>query len=66
MLIPREIVRQTEKAYLVAVNVDNRRDGSKTKFKWVPKSVCPEVVHIEGYPADFALVPEEWIPNCVW
>ena len=38
--IDREIVKETEKAYLVKVEVDNRRDGRHTNFMWVAKSKC--------------------------
>lgn len=38
--IEREVVRETEKAYLVKQEVDNRRDGRKTNLKWVPKCKC--------------------------
>jgi hypothetical protein len=38
--IDREIVMESEKAYLVKVEVDNRRDGQYTNFIWVAKSKC--------------------------
>ena len=38
--IERPVVKETEKAYLVKVFVNNRRDGSKIKTKWVAKSRC--------------------------
>ena len=38
--IEREIVKETEKAYLVKQEINNRRDGMKTKFIWVAKSKC--------------------------
>lgn len=38
--IDREIVKETEKAYLVKVEIDNRRDGSRIDFRWVAKSQC--------------------------
>lgn len=38
--IDREVVRETEKAYLVKLEYSNRRDGTGTKFRWVGKSIC--------------------------
>ena len=35
--IRRNIVRETEKAYLVDQSVNNRRDGSYLNFRWVAK-----------------------------
>ena len=36
----REVVRETEKAYLVKVHINHRTFGNKTVFKWVAKSAC--------------------------
>ena len=38
--IERDIIRETEKAYLVIQPVNNRRDGTKVKYRWVAKSKC--------------------------
>lgn len=45
--IDREIVKETEKAYLVKVEVNNRRDGQHTNFKWVAKSKCKKAHRYE-------------------
>ena len=45
--IDREIVKETEKAYLVKVEVDNRRDGQHTNFKWVAKLKCKKAHRYE-------------------
>ena len=59
--IPRKIVRETEKAYLVEQEVNNRRDGWRTNFRWVAKSVC------NGFDDNgYALVPEWCVSNGVW
>lgn len=41
--IDREVVKETEKAYLVKQEVNNRRDGWYTKFVWVAKSQCKPI-----------------------
>ena len=58
--IKRKIVRETAKAYLVEQEVNNRRDGWRTNFKWVAKSVCKERVE------DTVLVPEWLVCNGAW
>lgn len=58
--IRRKIVRETEKAYLVEQEVNNRRDGMHINFKWVSKKVCKDIV--DGT----ALVPEWCVGNGVW
>ena len=58
--IERKIARETEKAYLVEQEVNNRRDGWKTNFKWVAKSICKE------YNGETVLVPEWAVSNGVW
>lgn len=58
--IGREIVKETQKAYLVKQEVNNRRDGCRTNFRWVGKSVCKE------RHGDVVLVPEWLVPNGVW
>ena len=59
--ISRKVVRETEKAYLVEVEVNNRRDGWKTKFRWVGKSIC-KPSNIQGE----VNVPTYAISNGVW
>jgi hypothetical protein len=58
--IRRKICRETEKAYLVEQEVNNRRDGWRTNFKWVAKSVCKE------RSGETVLVPEWLVGNGVW
>ena len=50
--IRRRIVRETEKAYLVEQEVNNRRDGWHTNFRRVAKKSC------KGPENDTELVPE--------
>lgn len=59
--IDRKIVRETEKAYLVEQEVNNRRDGRHTNFKWVAKKLC-KPANTEGY----VRVPEWIVSNGVW
>lgn len=59
--IPREIAKETDKAYMVKVEVANRRDGWFTKFRWVAKKVC-KPCDISG----FVNVPEWIISNGKW
>lgn len=61
--IDRKIVKETEKAYLVEQEVNNRRDGWHTNFRWVAKRFCrnPE----NGLPG-FVAVPEWLVSNGVW
>ncbi len=58
--IKREIVRETEKAFLVKQEVRNRRDGWRTNFRWVAKSACKE------RDGETVLVPEWLVSNGVW
>lgn len=67
--ITRPVVRETDKAYLVKQAVNNRRDGTKIKLRWVPKNVCNGTRHtfICGY--DFGIeteVPETWVSEGRW
>ena len=62
--ITRRIVRETEKAYLVEQTINNRRDGSMLKFKWVAKSVCKDYTEIMG--EKYVAVPEWLVGNGVW
>lgn len=59
--IPREVVKETAKAYLVKAEVNNPRDGWHTKFEWVGKSVC-KPSNKQGY----VDVPEWVIGNAIW
>lgn len=59
--IDRKVVKETAKAYMVEQEINNRRDGWHTNFKWVAKSVC-KPCEKEGYVS----VPEWIIPNGVW
>ena len=58
--IRRRIVRETEKAYLVEQEVNNRRDGCRMNFRWVAKKCC------KGRENDTVLVPEWLVSNGVW
>ena len=58
--IRRKIVKETEKAYLVEQEVNNRRDGCYTNFKWVAKKYCKALEN------DTVLVPEWLVSNGVW
>ena len=58
--IRRRIVRETEKAYLVEQEVNNRRDGWHTNFRWVAKKCCKDLEN------DTVLVPEWLVSNGVW
>ena len=67
--IRRRIVRETEKAYLVEQEVNNRRDGWRTNFRWVAKKCCKgrEKCIINGIVyVDTVLVPEWLVSNGVW
>ncbi len=59
--ISRKIVRETAKAYLVEQEVANRRDGWKTNFKWVAKSVCRPSENVGE-----VNVPTWLVSNGVW
>lgn len=58
--IERKVVRETKKAYLVEQEVKNRRDGWKTNFHWVAKSICKKLND------ETVLVPEWAVSNGVW
>ena len=58
--IRRRIVRETEKAYLVEQEVNNRRDGCRMNFRWVAKKCCKDREN------DTVLVPEWLVSNGVW
>lgn len=58
--IRRRVVEETEKAYLVEQEVNNRRDGHRINFKWVYKNKCREAE--TGY----TLVPEWLVEQAVW
>lgn len=58
--IRRRIVRETEKAYLVEQEVNNRRDGWHMNFRWVAKKCC------KSRENDTVLVPEWLVSNGVW
>lgn len=58
--IRRTIVRETEKAYLVEQEVNNRRDGWHMNFRWVAKKCCKDREN------DTVLVPEWLVSNGVW
>ena len=58
--IRRTIVRETEKAYLIEQEVNNRRDGWHTNFRWVAKKCCKDREN------DTVLVPEWLVSNGVW
>ena len=68
--IDREVVKETEKAYLVKVAVNNRRDGMKTVFKWVAKSVCKPAeitARIEALPEEAkVLFKGKYVAVPVW
>lgn len=58
--IRRKIVRETEKAYLVEQEVNNRRDGMRINFKWVSKRFCRDIAN------GTVLVPEWCVSNGIW
>ena len=70
--IARMIIRETAKAYLVEVKVNNRRDGCFRKEQWVAKSLC-KPCEDEGAKAleqligeRYVMVPEYVIGNGTW
>lgn len=63
--ITRRIVRETQKAYLVEQQVNNRRDGMHTNFKWVAKSQCKNYLD-DGFGNQYVDVPEWLVGNGVW
>lgn len=38
--IDRWVEKETEKAYLVEIDIDNKLMGARTIYKWVSKSIC--------------------------
>lgn len=76
--IEREVVKETAKAYMVKQEINNRRDGQYTKFKWVAKSICKPMsaerkAAYDAVPDEykkllpkFVMVPEWAISNGVW
>ena len=58
--IRRKIVKETEKAYLVEQEVNNRRDGWHINVRWIAKKCCKEREN------DTVLVPEWLVSNGVW
>ena len=63
--ITRRIVRETQKAYLVEQQVNNRRDGMFTNFKWVAKSQCKNYSD-DVFGNKCVDVPEWLVGNGVW
>lgn len=63
--ITRRIVKETQKAYLVEQQVNNRRDGMRTNFKWVAKSQCKNYLD-DGFGNQYVDVPEWLVGNGVW
>ena len=59
--IDRKVVKETDKAYLVEQEVNNRRDGRHINFRWVAKKLC-KASDKEGCVS----VPEWIIANGVW
>lgn len=76
--IEREVVKETANAYLVKQEINNRRDGQCTKFKWVAKSICKPMSaerkavydtvpdEYKKFLPKFVMVPESVISNGVW
>ena len=76
--IEREIIKETDKAYLVKQPVNNRRDGNCIKFKWVAKSKCKPLskerqAQYDALPDEAKkfvyksiMVPEWLVPNGEW
>lgn len=66
----RNIVKETEKAYLVEQMVNNGRDGAHTNYKWVAKSVCrnrrTEPIPYTSLISDTVEVPTWCVGNGVW
>ena len=63
--IKRRIVKETQKAYLVEQQVNNRRDGMFTNFKWVAKSQCKNFFD-DVFGDRYVDVPEWLVGNGVW
>ncbi len=76
--IEREVIKETANAYMVKQEINNRRDGQHTKFKWVAKSICKPMSEerkaaYDAVPDEykkflpkFIMVPEWAISNGVW
>lgn len=66
--IRRNIIKETEKAYLVEQHVNNRRDGWYTDYKWVAKSCCKDrqTMVVCGITFDTVDVSVECVSNGVW
>ena len=66
--IRRNIIRETDKAYLVEQSVNNRRDGFRTNFKWVAKSCCKDrqTLTVDGIIFDTVDVSTNCVSNGVW
>jgi hypothetical protein len=66
--IRRNIISETEKAFLVAQEVNNRRDGWHTNHKWVAKSLCKDrqTLTVNGITFDTVDVSTEAVANGVW
>lgn len=66
----RDIVKETEKAYLVEQQVNNRRDGCYTNYVWVAKSVCRNRRTVQipytNLISDTVEVPEWCVGNGIW
>lgn len=68
--IVRNIVKETEKAYLVEQVINNGRDGMRTNYRWVAKKVCRNRRTVEipytDLISDTVEVPEWCVGNGVW
>ena len=66
--IRRNIIKETEKAFLVDQEVNNRRDGWYTNYKWVAKSCCKDrqTLVVNGIKFDTIEVSVEAVSNGVW
>lgn len=69
--IARQVVKETENAYLVEQTVDNKRDGRKLNYRWVAKSIClpiegKEYEDLKKFGMYFVDVPESAVSNGVW
>ena len=66
--IRRNIVGETQKAFLVEQEVNNRRDGWYTNKKWVAKSRCKDrqTLTVNGVVFDTVAVSVECVCNGIW
>lgn len=62
--IYRQVVKETEKAYMVEVPYNNRRDGWGIRRRWVAKSICGTVQECDL--GKFVEVPAQVVPNGIW